>query len=107
MNDYSDRWLHIDDVRTLGADLTVRTSAEGKSQLLAHKWGHLILDNDLGLNQEEGWEILRWALEHDCCPPHVQLVTANPVARSNMENMLRDRGYTSESPFNFFLSKEN
>lgn len=93
--DHTNMWLLIDDVRMLNADLTCRSSVSGMQALDAYPWGHLMLDNDLGPNSpREGWQVLEWALECNCLPPHVQLVTSNSAARARMELALRSAGYT-------------
>lgn len=93
--DHTDLWLLIDDFRLLHADLTCRSAATGMQALDAYPWGHLMLDNDLGPNSsKEGWQILEWALECNCLPPHVQLVTSNSAARARMELALKSAGYS-------------
>jgi len=95
--------LLIDDIRNeemcgvtdIEFDITARTSAHGKQALKDNPVTHLWLDNDLGMGQEEGWEIMNWAIANDCLPPHVTLVTANPVSKRRMEQALcNDVGYT-------------
>jgi hypothetical protein len=94
--------LLIDDIRNeemcgvtdIKFDITARTSRRGKTALENNPITHLWLDNDLGIGQQEGWEILNWAVAHNCLPDHVTLVTANPVSKRRMEEVLRnDVGY--------------
>lgn len=95
-------WLLIDDIRDLNCDATARTSEEGKRLLEQGGWEHLCLDNDLGIGQEEGYQILRWALERKLVPRHVQLVTSNTVALSNMQFMLENEGWETVDGRNFY-----
>ncbi len=98
--------LLIDDLRNekmCGAtgikfDIISRISINGQHALLNNPVTHLWLDNDLGDGQMDGWEILNWARDNNCIPPHVTLVTANPVGRRKMEEILRnDVGYTRKN----------
>lgn len=83
-------YLLIDDVRIVeGMDATVRTSSEGRMALLSYPVTHLILDNDLGSDQDmEGIEILQWARERGCIPDKVLIISANTVAKKRMEDVL-------------------
>ena len=79
-------------------DTIARTSKHGKRVLESEQVTHLWLDNDLGMGQQEGWEILNWARDNDHLPDHIILVTANPISRRRMEETLRnDVGYYRES----------
>jgi len=82
------RTLLIDDMRTMEADETARTAREGMEALMSCEFTHLLLDNDLG-SDFEGRHILKWAIENQCVPDNVLLVTSNPVARRAMEDMLK------------------
>lgn len=95
-------WLLIDDIRDLQCDLIARTPTLGK-RALAYFSGDiecLCLDHDLGA-PESGYDVLKWAIEHDLLPSHVQLVTSNPVGRENMKAALINAGYTSSDGINF------
>lgn len=86
--------LLIDDVRDLNTDIVARTFNAGVEILRSiDTITELYLDNDLGLNQKEGWEILRLAIWEHILPPKVQLVTSNPVAREKMAADLLAAGY--------------
>lgn len=88
--------LLIDDMRNIGGvDLTVRTSEEGIRALRDNEVTHLYLDNDLGEDQPmEGIDILNWARDNNLVPPNVFIVSANPVAKRRMEDVLNhDLGY--------------
>lgn len=96
-------YLLVDDIRDLGADVIVRTSAAAKHLLPLSCWTVLALDHDLGDTQENGYELLKWAAEHGHVPPTVQLVTSNPVGRRNMANILKiDLGYTTIDGCTFY-----
>jgi hypothetical protein len=83
-------YLLIDDIRIVeGMDVTVRTSPEGRKALLSYPVTHLVLDNDLGSDQDmEGIEILQWARDRGCIPDNVSIISANPVAKKRMEDVL-------------------
>ena len=94
--------LLIDDIRDeemcgvtdIKFDVIARTASEGMDALKEHPVTHLWLDNDLGLWQLQGWEILNWARDNDLVPDRVILVTANPRSKERMENILSlDMGY--------------
>lgn len=90
-------YLLIDDVRIVGGmDVTARTSGEGRRALLSYPVTHLVLDNDLGSDQDmEGIEILQWARDRGCIPDNVSIISANIVAKTRMENVLHfDMHYT-------------
>ena len=90
--------LLIDDVREIGADHIARTPREGQKALLAFPVTHLYLDHDLGdPGTATGYDVLNWALERDCVPPRVMLITMNPVGRKNMENALENAGYVKKN----------
>ena len=98
--------LLIDDIRNeemcgvtdIEFDITARTAQEGMDALGSNPVTHLWLDNDLGLWQLEGWEILKWAIANNRLPPHIIFVTANPVSKRRMEETVsNDVGYTRKS----------
>ena len=81
--------LLIDDMRNLEVDATARTVVDAKKMLQIKGITHLYLDNDLGEDQPmEGIDILNWARDNDLVPPNVILVSANPVGRKRMEDVL-------------------
>lgn len=87
--------LLIDDFRTFDMDHTARTAQEGRQALLSFPVTHLYMDHDLGDESEPtGYDVLVWALERECCPKHVQMVTSNPVGRDKMGAALENAGYT-------------
>jgi len=83
-------YLLIDDVRIVeGMDLVARTAEEGRNALLNNPVTHLVLDNDLGVNQDmEGYDILMWAIKNNCVPAAVSIISANPVAKKRIEAAL-------------------
>lgn len=85
-------WLLIDDVRDIGADVIARTAESGLRLLATLEWEGLYLDHDLG-DGATGYDLLREALEAGRVPPQVILVTANPVGRQRMADLLRSTGY--------------
>jgi len=88
-------WLLIDDMRDLNCDVTARTAVEGRAELMQGGWSVLCIDNDLGPGQEEGADILAWALEQGYCPPTVQIVSSNLPAVERMRAMLKAHGYVA------------
>lgn len=82
--------LLIDDIRDLdGMDVISRTGVVGMRLLEECVVTHLYLDNDLGEDvPREGIDILKWARDNDYVPPNVYIVSANPIARKRMEDVL-------------------
>jgi len=98
-------YLLIDDIRGedhVGKmDHIARTAPEGRKvlaerSLLGRPVTHLILDNDLGPEQDmEGIEILQWARDKGIVPPNVAIVSSNTPAKARMELLLfHDMKYT-------------
>ena len=86
--------LLIDDFRYYEMDNIARTAQEGRKALLAFPVTHLYMDHDLGpYSDANGYQVLTWALERGIAPPHVQLVTSNPVGAENMQRALEAHGY--------------
>lgn len=100
----SDKWLLIDDVRTFNVDFIARTALEGKKALLTKRYGHLILDHDLG-DLDTGYDIICWAKTHNCLPNHIQLVSMNPPGLKAMKVKLLDLGYISNGGCDFIRNK--
>lgn len=86
----------IDDQRDLGADITCRTSAKARRILKQKKTDFLMIDHDLGGN-ENGYDILKWALEKGYAPSKIRLVTENPYGHASMAALLKHFGYKSSS----------
>ena len=97
-------WLMIDDVRNLGCELEARTAIAGMQllQTYAGQLECLCIDHDLGPDQLNGYQIIMWALEHDFAPPHVQIVSSNPVGRKNISAALEAAGYATKDGINFY-----
>lgn len=100
-------WLLIDDIRDVGSDVIIRNVESAKKILgaMSSSIDFLSIDHDLGIG-ETGYDILKWALERNCVPDQVQLVTNNPVGRKNMKNLLEDYNYTTVNGIEFFKVKE-
>jgi len=88
----------IDDLRDFDADITCRTVDHALQVLQNEAVTHLYLDNDLGYDQPmECIHILQWAVKNEVVPDNVCLVTANPVAKRRMEDILQhDLNYQKE-----------
>jgi hypothetical protein len=96
-------WLLIDDVRDLNVDIIARNAIVGK-RCLVHFVGeieHLCIDHDLG-DGESGHDLIKWAVQTGALPPHVQIVSSNPVGRMNITKVLEDDGYTSKDHINYY-----
>lgn len=88
-------FLLIDDIRVFDVEHTSRTVKDAQWALQNHPVTHLLLDNDLGDDQPmEGIDILKWAIHNNVVPPNIFIVSANPIARKRMEDVLHyDLGY--------------
>ena len=88
--------LLIDDIKNLaGWDVIARNAAVGKMILQAFSASitHLGIDHDLG-GRCSGYDILKWALDNNCLPPVVEIVSMNPVGAKNMKMfLLHDANY--------------
>jgi hypothetical protein len=90
--------LLIDDMRTLDVDVISRTGKVGMCLMEKGEVTHLYMDNDLGEDVPmEGVDILKWARDNGFMPPNVTIVSANPVCRKRMEDILYfDMKYTQD-----------
>lgn len=90
----------IDDQRTFDVDAICRHSNEAKKLLkeLNGNFEILMMDHDLGLDSEDGYQILTWALENNLVPDEVEMVTSNPVGRERMGQALINAGYIKKNP---------
>ena len=94
MTSSKDFYLLIDDVRDqFKVEKTARTYAEGILALKTLPITHLLIDHDLG-EKKDGYDAVCWAIEHDCLPPHVFIVSANPVGRNRIGRALESTDYT-------------
>lgn len=96
--------LLIDDLREVGQDIVARTPHEGKLALQAHPVTHLYIDHDLGLDTngneyDNGYKVICWAIENECLPPFVQIVSSNPVGRRNIEAALTQQQYVNKGKY--------
>jgi len=86
-------WLLIDDVRYLNTVDAIARNADAGMQLLeAFVWDGLVIDHDLG-EKLTGYDIVKWAAQNSYLPNKVQIISANPVGKKNIENVLEDNGY--------------
>ena len=87
-------WLIVDDERVLGCDIVVRNAAVARVvlTLMYGKIEGVCFDHDLGPG-ETGYDVLCWAIQGGTIPRLVQLVTANPVGRKQMQQALVQAGY--------------
>ena len=100
-------WLIIDDERTLGCKVIARTAEAGKV-ILSRCYRDitcLCIDHDLG-EGETGYDVIKWAIQNECCPDQVQIVSQNPVGAENIRNVLKDNGYASLDRINWFRKVE-
>lgn len=89
-------YLLIDDVGDF-CDVIARNSKAARVLLKLKCWIEVGMENDLGPDSDEqGWEILRWALKEGFAPNRVHIVTSNPGAWRTMCADLKDHGYTSD-----------
>ncbi len=102
--------LLIDDMRSVGEDLTARNPDDGKKMLLGMPITHLYIDHDLGPDPDgneyqNGYKVVCWAIERGCLPPHVQIVSSNPVGRKNIEAALQQDGYVLRGDRRYWIKK--
>ena len=82
--------LFLDDVRTPPPGWYLIGTATEMIQLLSSGGiTEISLDNDLGLSDQEGYDVIRWLEEQvytdeDFVCPKIKIHTANPVARQKM-----------------------
>lgn len=101
-------WILIDDERELNCEITCRTIDAGKG-VLSHfkgRFNTLCIDHDLGelgrtCGMRDGYDLMKWAMEHKLLPPRVQIVSSNPVGVSNIANLLMDNDYTTRDNRNY------
>ena len=99
-----DAWAIIDDIRELNCQYVAKTGWDGIEMMREHieEIGVLCLDHDLGdAHAMNGFDVLYRLMLEGLVPDRVQLVTSNPVGRTNMGNLLLDRGYESRDGINF------
>jgi len=95
-------YLLIDDVRNFSSDIIARTAKAGKL-VLKQLSGHI---DELGIDHdltclETGYNVVLWAIENDCLPDKVQVISMNPVGRKAIVSVLLDNGYQSKDNTNF------
>lgn len=96
-------WLLVDDIRTgCGEDVIARTPNAGKELLSKISWEGVILDHDLGnVEIETGYDVLCWAIDNNCLPHNVHLITSNPVGRQRMRSALENVDYYTKDGLRF------
>jgi hypothetical protein len=79
MSELVPMWLLIDDTRDLGCSVIARNADAAKVILkgCGRSFEAVCIDHDLG-DGESGYDVLKWAIEAEVLPNHVQLVTQNP-----------------------------
>lgn len=87
-------WFLLDDERNLGCDVIARTPEGAKLILSAcgKYFEGAVFDHDLGCT-ETGYDVLCWAIENDCLPNKVEIVTANPPGYQRMQFAVEKAGY--------------
>ena len=96
-------YLLIDDLRNTPSDFIARTPEAAKEALSRLKpiLTYAIFDHDLG-ECDTGYDVMKWAIEHNCLPLNIQLVTSNPVGRDNMIATLLADGYKTKSIVEYY-----
>jgi hypothetical protein len=96
--------LVIDDMRDLGGDVICRTAAAARAILTTSGFHFecVCFDHDLG-TEETGYDVLKYGLESQTLPHHIQLVSMNPVGLKRMSMLLKDYSYFSNNNVNFYL----
>lgn len=95
----------IDDTRDYGGDIIARNAQAGKI-ILAELYDQittLCIDFDLG-SEETGANVVEWALQNNCLPKDVQIISMNPPGRKILEGLLVDAGYQKDIDGHFVLA---
>lgn len=98
-------WLIVDDMRELGCNIIARTPEAGMHVLCAMSdvIECLCIDHDFGERSEkDGTDVIKFAIENNCLPDRVQIVSQNPVGVDRIRNLLIDEGYVSRDRINYF-----
>ena len=109
-----------DDVREAPEGWTrVKNNDEAKEILVAARQGfeevveEISLDHDLGAeipedlpydeilylkgwSEDNGYELVKWMIEHDLVPPKITIHSWNVIGRMKMASALNDAGYSCE-----------
>ena len=92
----------IDDQKNLNTDIIARNYEAGLVLLVSNvKITHLYIDFDLGPGKT-GYDLLKFGFANYLIPEFVQLVTANPVGKKQMANLLFDNGYKSKDGVDYY-----
>lgn len=93
MTKYMSLYVLVDDVRDIRADIILRNGVVAEQILPRIRWDKyektvLILDNDLGWGPD-GYQLLNKMINEWCIyPDEILLVTANPIGKQHMVNIL-------------------
>ena len=89
--------LVIDDCKDFGGDIIARNASAGKAVLkaLSNVITTTYIDFDLGSN-ETGADVVEWAIQNNCLPKEVQIISMNPPGRKILEGLLVDAGYQKQ-----------
>jgi len=96
-------YLWVDDERNPPVPSWAHAKTWGEATIyLAHMDNvHTVsLDHDLGPDSPNGYQIVKWMIEHGRLPGRIILHTANPVGRNNMREALQKVGYKIAQPVN-------
>lgn len=96
--------LLIDDAKEgLGFDIVARNGKAGRSILkaLASQITELYIDFDLGLLSSDGLNVIEWALENNCLPDIVIIVSLNPNGIEYIRKFLIRNNYKQKSNARF------
>jgi len=82
--------IWLDDLRPAPQDWTwIKEVALIKPWLRSHEVLELSLDDDLGLDQPTGYDLVKWMVEWDLWPKNKPVVhSANPRGREDMEKTI-------------------
>ena len=96
-------WLIVDDMRELGCNVIARTPEAGMKVLsvMVGVIECLCIDHDFGTGKN-GTDVIKFAIQSNCLPDRVQIVSQNPVGTENIRNILIDAGYVSRDRINYF-----
>ncbi len=93
--------LLIDDQRTF-CECIAKTYSIGMTILRTGRIDRLFLDFDLG-ETKTGLDVLKDGFKERVLPEFIQLVTMNPVGKTQMGLFLKDCNYETADNCNYFL----
>lgn len=81
--------IYLDDLRDIpNGFIGARTVEEAKRLFTKYEVGILSLDNDMGENQLEGYDLVKYICENGLRADKIYIHTDNPVGRENMYETL-------------------